>query len=413
MSDRRSIAPPRDLTIPEPGSTTARAILSQAIRRLLTELRPTLRAHAMLVPAADVEAFDRLLRALLCPEHVAPLAQVLRKPNVAALVRTLRRPATEGDAALLRELIALTTFELAVLGELPFEVVLRALPRRLVSLAGSLSIDLADDLESVVLASGRMRMTRRGGEARELDLVSLRQGAEASGVRRPFTVIHGGVQLATDDNNPLSLAEAHPDKSGNAVDLGGVTVETWVASLRGAFELVASFLPDLRAEMELFLAQIVPVGVDAEKHLSASYREAIGTIYLTLHPHRLTMTEALIHEFQHNKLNTLFELDDVLENAFFPLYPSPVRPDPRPLHGVLLAVHAFLPVARLYEQMMAKGHPLAAHASFRARYDDIVAINREGSDVVLAHGIPTQIGAGVIDELRRLHRVDAGARCST
>jgi HEXXH motif-containing protein len=179
-------------------------------------------------------------------------------------------------------------------------------------------------------------------------------------------------------------------------------VEAWVNSLRGAFGLVATYLPDLRSEMELYLSQIVPVGVLEEKHLSASFQEAIGTIYLTLHPHPMTMVEALIHEFQHNKLNALFETDEVLENAFFPLFQSPVRPDPRPLHGVLLAVHAFLPVARLYEEMIAKKHPLAEHASFRARLRDIVSINREGANVVLANGKPTRIGEGLLGEIRRL-----------
>jgi HEXXH motif-containing protein len=60
----------------------------------------------------------------------------------------------------------------------------------------------------------------------------------------------------------------------------------------------------------------------------------------------------------------LLELDALLENAFSPLYPSPVRPDPRPLHGVLLAVHAFLPVARLYADMLAAGDPRAADPGF-------------------------------------------------
>src|SRR6185436_4142373 len=103
---------------------------------------------------------------------------------------------------------------------------------------------------------------------------------------------------------------------------------------------------------------------DDHKHLSASYQEAIGTIYLTLHPNLMTMAEAVIHEFSHNKLNALFELDELLENAYWPLYTSPVRPDPRPLHGVVLAVHAFQPVARLYERMTDAGHPRARSPDF-------------------------------------------------
>ena len=93
--------------------------------------------------------------------------------------------------------------------------------------------------------------------------------------------------------------------------------------------------------------------------------------------------------------------DAVLENAFHPLYRSPVRPDPRPLHGVLLAVHAFLPVARLYERMIEDGAPGSDHPDFRRRYAQIIGKNREGAAVLLEHARPTPIGAGVLEEIRR------------
>src|SRR5207253_2764315 len=100
--------------------------------------------------------------------------------------------------------------------------------------------------------------------------------------------------------------------------------------------------------------------------------------------------------------------DDALENSFHPLYTSPVRPDPRPLRGVLLAVHAFLPVARLYEQMIAAGDP-AVNASFRARYDSIRRVNREGAEVLLEHARPTAVGRPILEEIRRwsAHYADA------
>jgi HEXXH motif-containing protein len=205
------------------------------------------------------------------------------------------------------------------------------------------------------------------------------------------------VVLALADNNPLAMHEAHPEKDGNAIDLGGRPASEWVASLREALDLVRLHLPDLRAEMDLYVQQIVPVGFFAEKHLSASYREAIGTLYLSLHPSPLTMVEALVHEFQHNKLNALLESDDVLENAQAPLYRSPVRPDARPLHGVLLAVHAFLPVALLYERLIAAGDARASEHRLR----EIARINREGTEVLRAHARPTPVGRALLDELFR------------
>jgi HEXXH motif-containing protein len=171
--------------------------------------------------------------------------------------------------------------------------------------------------------------------------------------------------------------------------------------LRESLALIGEHLPTLRGEIDLFIHQFVPVGYDDHKHLSASYQESIGTIYLTLHPNLMTMTEAIIHEFSHNKLNALFELDALLENAYWPLYTSPVRPDPRPLHGVVLAVHAFQPVARLYEAMIAAGHPWSKSPDFLRRFEQVKKVNREGAAVVLGNGRPTAVGKGLFDEMRR------------
>jgi hypothetical protein len=349
------LSPPRDLTIPEPGSTTARDVLSHAIGRLLRELRPVLRMHA----ASAIDDVAAMERALATVEPGA-LASILRRPHAGALLRALRAAGPgEGDA-LLTELLATLAFDLEHLGALRAPVALRRLPTRVVSLVARAVAQMSD-----------------------------------RSIERPFHVVDRETVLALADNNPLGMVEAHPDKRGNPVDLGGRPVDAWVHSLRSAFELVARHMPEVREEMALYVQAIVPVGYYEDKHLSASYREAIGTLYMSLHPNDMTMAEALIHEFQHNKLNALLELDDVIENAHVPLYKSPVRPDPRPLHGILLAVHAFLPVARLYERMIEAGDLRANTGRLR----EIVRVNREGTDVLRAHARPTPIGQGLLGEL--------------
>lgn len=205
--------------------------------------------------------------------------------------------------------------------------------------------------------------------------------------------------FAVVDHNPIAAFEAHPEKAGNHIDLGDRSEDEWVATLNESFALVERFLPGEFAEMGLMLHEIIPVGYDEVRHLSASYREVVGTIYLTLHPNLMTMTEAVIHEFQHNKINVSSFSADYLHNAFHPLYPSPVRPDPRPLWGILLAVHAFLPVAELYRRMRDAGHPLAAHPEFERRMAEIDLKNHEGMEMLRAHGDFTAAGRAMIDEL--------------
>jgi HEXXH motif-containing protein len=269
-----------------------------------------------------------------------------------------------------------------------------------VSLVARAALDIPQGTAGARFSSGRVVFTLASGE----HAVDVAPGIATPASRSPYHLLAGDILLALEDNNPLAMVEAHPDKFGNAIDLGGRPLPEWLGALRASLALVGDHLPALRAEMDLYLQQVVPVGFDAEKHLSASYREAIGTVYLTLHPSPLTMVEAIIHEFSHNKLNALFEVDDVLENAFEPLYPSPVRPDPRPLHGVLLAVHAFVPVARLYELLIEARHPLASAPSFRERLRGIVEGNHEGTEVLLTHARPTRVGQGLLDELARWDR---------
>ncbi|MCC6555713.1 MAG: hypothetical protein IT372_22350 [Polyangiaceae bacterium] len=398
------LAPPRDLTIPEPGSVTARDVLSRAIGRLLGELPRAGRGAAG--SAAGREAaveFARAAQGALarCPGAVA---SALRRPTAGALLRCLRKASGARAEALLGELGAILWAELAAAGALPERVRVRRAPRRIPLLSAGAVIELPPDVTGLVIEDGRVTVERAGGGA-VVRLDEL-EGGEAAGapsvrVARPYVEIEGEMVLALEDNNPLAMEEAHPDKEGNAVDLGGRGAGEWAEALRGALAPVERYLPDLSREMALYVQQVVPVGFDTVRHLSASYQEAIGTVYMSLHPSSMTLTEALIHEFSHNKINALFELDGVLENALFPLFQSPVRPDPRPLHGVLLAVHAFLPVARLYERMIEADDPLARHDSFRDRFARICDMNREGAHVVLRHGIPTHIGAGLMDEIAR------------
>lgn len=389
---------PQDLTIPEPGSTTARDALSGAIRRAIRELM-------RLSTSADPElrAFKPTLKRLLADAPGA-LASVLRSPTVGGLLRCLRRGAPEPELEnAVAELLATLHTDLAHAGALPQVVAQRRLPRRIVSLAARRTIVIPPDTTRAEFRNGEIALL--GADGRRTT-ISLAQPDQADMVEPCFVPITDTLMLALVDNNPLAMAEAHPDKQGNALDLGGHAASEWADTLARCLELIARYMPDLRGEIDLYVHQVVPVGYDEHSHLSASYQEVIGTIYMTLHPQLMTMVEATIHEFQHNKLHAQLELDPLLHNAFFPLYSSPVRPDPRPLQGVLLAVHAFLPVARLYQLMRAAGHPGTRGPDFERRYAQIVAGNHEGTTVLLAHGHPTPIGRALLDEIRRWDQHD-------
>lgn len=399
-----------DLTIPSPNSMTARGVLIIALDLLRQEVG-TLGRGLALSPAMleDMRQFH-VLRAELATKQRGALESFLARTPVGTLVRCLRNQPTE---ALLAEFLGLVYFELARVGAIETPIRQQCPPKRFVSLGARLAITIPETPKSITYAAKRMNVALSSTtvdidlEAYEDKPPEMADVLDGIRIEKPYYDIYDEpvgphhIVLAMVDNNPLAMFEAHPDKQGNAIDLGGKSADEWTRVLRDGMQLIADFLPDLRREFDLFVQQIVPVGYDEHKHLSASYQEAIGTIYMSLHPSLMTMTEALIHEFSHNKINALFEVDDVLENAFSPLYTSPVRPDPRPLHGVVLAVHAFLPVARLYEKMIAAKHPLANNPAFLARYEKIKQINAEGADVVLKNGRCTALGKPLLDEIRR------------
>jgi|GEM_PF-516189 len=291
---------------------------------------------------------------------------------------------------------------------------------RLASIAIGGELVPPDGATGLRFAASHITAVGGAGEVARLAIVH-REGTyralveEQSGFRfeRRFRRVGNVSHFATIDHNPIAAFEAHPDKAGNHVDLGGHAEEDWAGVLDDAFALVERFLPGEFAEMRTMLHEVIPVGYNEVRHLSASYREAVGTVYLTLHPNVMTMAEAIVHEFQHNKLNVAAHSVEFLVNALHPLYASPVRPDPRPLWGILLAVHAFLPVAELYRRMRDAGHPWAALAGFERRLSELDQKNHEGMEMLRAHAQLTSAGRAILDELQSLesrHLAERAAR---
>lgn len=403
--------------------TPARAFSRYLIacgRRLLTiepaltpPLRPAYRALAALVQRQLQNDPRAMLSCFAVPAVGTPLHCLALRDDLPAF-----RARIDAAAATMLPQLA---FEMALRGLLPADTTLcwphGAPPLASAAIGGALSPPDG----STGWRISASHLTALAGDAErerlplELEAMSAALATEGCGFHyeRHYWRLGAVAQLATLDRNPIATFEAHPDKAGNPVDLGGHPEIEWVDTLERAFDLVARYLPGEAAEMATVLQEIVPVGYHDVRHLSASYREAIGTVYLTLHPNLMTMTEALIHEFQHNKLNVAAHELDLLTNAFHPLYKSPIRPDPRPLWGILLAVHAFLPVAELYRRMRAAGHDGAEDPDFARRLDDIDLKNHEGMEMLRAHAQWTPAGRALFDELGALeqrHLADRAAR---
>jgi HEXXH motif-containing protein len=406
-----------DLTVPLADTRTLRRVLNAYWQRILHDVA---RVPLAAVATHNRALYDRTCQALRAAQARDPrkALHVVRQPTVSVLVECIQHQlAGVPDSALLnawlRELCALVLLELATLGELPSAgVTVGRDPDGHFPILRSPTANLALRAYEVVTAITFRPHALTLHEGMQTVNVALRPDGKwldqkqelalPAEMDHPYLAIVPGVFLALTDNNPLANVEAHPDKNGNRLDLGGRDVTEWLNSLRKAIADIDAHMPLIGEELRLCMRLFVPVGYDDHKHLSASFQEAVGLIYLTLHPQQMTMTEAVVHEYQHNKINAAFRLDPLLHNAWSPLYPSPVRPDPRPLHGVVLAVHAFQPIARLYEEMARAARPEATNAFWNERFRKIIHINRAGADTVLTNAQPTTAGAGLFAEMRAL-----------
>ena len=387
------------MTLPSPGEKTSRTLGKKvrliAVKELLTLSAAALGPRAQAGWGTLQSVVQRGLRS-----DSSAVLEAVGHPNVLpgllAMASGLRSP-----SQILPGLVPSLMASLRHEGFRPDEAVLWEHPFEDFAFHGLGRISVEGGARSLLLdASGLAVETQDGAR---LDVVTGGKPLTVSCAPIPVGAPDLRLTLSEVDCNPLAMDEAHPDKSGNAVSLGGKSAEEWSASLEEALSLIASALPDWSAELASTTDRLVPVGFEPEMHLSASYREAPGTVYLTLHPDPLTMAEAIIHETQHGKLNRLTWLDPVLRNGYTAWSESPVRPDLRPVMGVLLAVHAFIPVGALHERLAKLDHPLSRTHRFQERRAEVLAGNAGGLEVVERMADPTPMGAKIIADLRALH----------
>lgn len=399
MSDTARGQVPRcaDLTVPSEDSVTVRTLLSRYLTRQYRDLL-RLRLSQQSGEQSALFTVQKHCKALAA-EQPGPVLSALRRPTIGGLVRFLASPNIgNGEAPMwVAQLTGLLYAELAIAGTPPPPIVLAPTPKRFILAGAKTAIVLPDSVASCRMHEEGVTYVD-GSSPTTILWQDIAEGSTP--VSQPAALpVSGSVSLALADDSPLADQETHPDKEGNALDLGGKSSQEWVNGMRAGLELVRTGLPTIADEIELLIQQLVPVGFDKKKHLSASYQEMIGTIYLSLHPEPMTLAEALIHEHSHNKINMLWTMAPVIENAFSPSYPSPFRPDLRPLHGVLLGVHAFLPVEHLYENLGALSHPITSDPNFERRRKAIRKNNREACETLAQYAEASAEGQSVMDEI--------------
>jgi HEXXH motif-containing protein len=163
--------------------------------------------------------------------------------------------------------------------------------------------------------------------------------------------------------------------------------------------------------MRSLIGFYVPLATPEPKnHHSFSLSRQIGVIYLSEAYHDLRLAEALIHEYHHNELYLLMEVEPLLEERPGELFYSPWRADPRPLTGLLHALHVFTGVVDFYRRAEAVGALRAHHEEFRARRRELCPQLRLGLLQVPQERLTAlgrEVVAGMAQELAE-HEADLG-----
>lgn len=209
------------------------------------------------------------------------------------------------------------------------------------------------------------------------------------------------------DRNPYNWMETHPDHINNKTWVGfwGTLESKWLSIYSQAFSALKSIDEWIYDELNFIIQKIVPLWTDPRIHNSASYKEAIGHLYMWLtvsdklseNYQVIQCLEAVIHESSHNKLNLVNKFDQLLLNDYQLRYYSPYRPDVRHIWWVFLGIHAFVPtiytLLRYYKKFeVSDDHLLEKILTYNIK-------NNLSLKILNRHAIFTDVGKDIMREV--------------
>ncbi|MCB1502788.1 MAG: hypothetical protein KDK07_23930 [Bauldia sp.] len=238
-----------------------------------------------------------------------------------------------------------------------------------------------------------------------------------AGFARPGGFTARGTSFSTLDDTSLAapgLATVYArlaidsDTPGVALaPLGDDEMPAAITRVRDALDLLATAAPELAAEFDALVRQVVLVRSAPESESDfggASSFHLWGAIFLNADRHqgRVAMAEGLVHEAAHLLLFGAAGGERLVENDEADRFASPLRDDPRPLDGIAHATFVLARMAYCAGRLAAsdaltpaeRTEAAAALARHREQYAD-------GAKVLAAHARPTPAGADMLDAAAR------------
>lgn len=196
------------------------------------------------------------------------------------------------------------------------------------------------------------------------------------------------------------LARIHLDTTPFRV-LGPAEVESkdngdHVASFTGGLALIERCWPELYDEVACLTDHFTLI--EGTPFIGGSAISCLGVSFFKLLPSWTDVCYAdhIVHEAAHQRLHVEFEVEPALENGAFVGSASPIRRDPRPLHGVLHATFVFLRLSSFLLRVLQSEPTLEAERRLHRHALGLYA----GLEQLERHGRWTPRGAQLFAQMR-------------
>ncbi|MEU8300085.1 HEXXH motif-containing putative peptide modification protein [Micromonospora sp. NPDC048909] len=309
------------------------------------------RRRLLTVAAARASVDQPLVRQSLAlltrAEETAPaaVAEVLAHPPVAGWARAAL--GGSADAGYLATLSAAA----AVRAGLTFELALPCPDGTLLLPTLGAAAGLAPGVVCLRGAADGLSIRAQRDPVRDVGLVAAAGGrsgrVHVDGAWSPARRIPlgGAREVLLDDQDPWRQQYHRPSASR----LDDAAADRLTRLTGQAWEWINAHLPEHADGLGVLLRSLVPLEPPPSGNpVSATSRDALGAIALSVPADPQTLALLLVHELQHTKLGALLDLLPLHDPGGPARYRAPWRLDPRPVGALLQGAYAHLGVAEVW-----------------------------------------------------------------
>jgi uncharacterized protein len=177
-------------------------------------------------------------------------------------------------------------------------------------------------------------------------------------------------------------------------------VNRWQLLGRQSWELIAGEFPRYVPGLATGLTTITPLAPEAgDREISATARQAFGSVAIALPDSAETLALLLLHEFQHVKLGALLDLFDLYDRNDARRFYAPWKDAPRPLEALLQGTYAHVAVTEFW-RVRWRQLPSPAAEDAAARFALWRAQTSTAAEALAGSGSLTALGTRLVDGIR-------------